>query len=65
MVRYPGLASDPAHEVAAGQMSHFGMIVTFCLESRQKAERLLRCCELVWEATSFGGVHTTAERRGR
>jgi cystathionine gamma-lyase len=22
-------------------------------------------CELVAEATSFGGVHTTAERRGR
>ena len=65
MVRYPGLASDLAHEVAARQMYHFGMIITFCLESRQKAERLLQSCQLVWEATSFGGVHTTAERRGR
>ncbi len=65
MVRYPGLASDPAHEVATRQMSRFGMIVTFCLESREKADRFLRASTLVWEATSFGGVHTTAERRGR
>jgi cystathionine gamma-lyase len=25
----------------------------------------LNRCELVFEATSFGGVHTTAERRAR
>jgi cystathionine gamma-lyase len=25
----------------------------------------LKSCELVIEATSFGGVHTTAERRAR
>lgn len=64
-VRYPGLTSDPAHEVAAKQMCRFGMIVTFCLDGREKAERFLQSCKLVWEATSFGGVHTTAERRGR
>jgi cystathionine gamma-lyase len=64
-VRYPGLASDPAHDVAARQMRRFGMVVSFCLQDRQKAERFLRSCKLIWEATSFGGVHTTAERRGR
>lgn len=65
VVRYPGLASDPAYDVAARQMCRFGMVVSFCLEDREKAERFLRSCKLVWEATSFGGVHTTAERRGR
>lgn len=65
IVRYPGLASDPAHDVAVRQMCRFGMVVSFCLQDRQKAECFLRSCKLVWEATSFGGVHTTAERRGR
>ena len=32
---------------------------------REAAERFLGACELVIEATSFGGVHTSAERRGR
>ena len=32
---------------------------------RKSAERFLDSCELVIEATSFGGVHTTAERRAR
>jgi cystathionine gamma-lyase len=35
------------------------------LADRALAERFLRSCELVIEATSFGGVHTTAERRAR
>jgi cystathionine gamma-lyase len=64
-VRYPGLPADPAHPVAARQMSRFGSIVVFDLGSRARAERFLAGCELVAEATSFGGVHSSAERRAR
>jgi cystathionine gamma-lyase len=64
-VRYPGLPDDPAHELAARQMSRFGTIVSFTLSSGDRAERFLAACRLVNEATSFGGVHTSAERRAR
>jgi cystathionine gamma-lyase len=64
-VRYPGLPDDPAHEVAARQMDAFGPVLAFDLGERGRAECFLESCELVIEATSFGGVHTTAERRAR
>jgi cystathionine gamma-lyase len=64
-LRYPGLSSDPGHATAVRQMSRFGPMVCFELDSRERAEAFLRSCELVTEATSFGGLHTTAERRGR
>lgn len=64
-VRYPGRPGDPAHNVAARQMRRFGAVVSFELEGADRAERFLRACELVYQATSFGGVHTTAERRAR
>jgi cystathionine gamma-lyase len=35
------------------------------LVDRQHAEAFLADCQLVYEATSFGGIHTTAERRAR
>jgi len=64
-VRYPGLAADPAHEIASRQMELYGPIISFELASRNIAELFLSGCQLVYEATSFGGVHTTAERRAR
>jgi cystathionine gamma-lyase len=64
-VRYPGLAGDPSHELASRQMSRFGAIVVFDLGTRERAERFLAACALVAEATSFGGVHSSAERRAR
>jgi cystathionine gamma-lyase len=64
-VRYPGLPGDLGHEIARRQMSGFGTVVVFDLGSRQRAERFLAAAHLVTEATSFGGVHTTAERRLR
>ena len=64
-VRYPGLASHPQHELARRQMRHFGMVVSFTLDSPQRAQRFIEASTLVTEATSFGGVHTTAERRAR
>jgi cystathionine gamma-lyase len=64
-VRYPGLAAHPRHELARRQMRRFGPVVSFTLESAERAQRFLSACELVFEATSFGGVHSTAERRAR
>jgi cystathionine gamma-lyase len=64
-VRYPGRPADPAHELAARQMTRFGSVVAFDLGTRDRAERFLAGCELVAEATSFGGVHSSAERRAR
>jgi cystathionine gamma-lyase len=64
-VRYPGLPADPGHEVARRQMSGFGTVIGFDLGDRERAERFLAGAELVTEATSFGSVHTTAERRLR
>jgi len=64
-VRYPGLPGDPAHALAARQMRRFGTVVSFDLGSRERAERFLAASRLVTQSTSFGGVHTTAERRAR
>ena len=64
-VRYPGLPDHPGHAIAARQMRRFGPIVTFELADRDAAQRFLAAARLVHEATSFGGVHSTAERRAR
>jgi cystathionine gamma-lyase len=64
-VRYPGLASHPAHEVARAQMRFFGPLVAFSLPSRSWAEGFLAASELVTHTASFGSVHTSGERRAR
>jgi cystathionine gamma-lyase len=64
-VRHPGLEEHPQHALAARQMRLFGPLVGFTLDRAERAQRFLAACELVAEATSFGGVHTTAERRAR
>nr|WTB06766.1 cystathionine gamma-lyase [Streptomyces antimycoticus] len=66
-LRHPGLPTDPAHGVAAGQMrgGRFGCVVSFTLPDKECAERFLDALRLVDDATSFGGVRSTAERRGR
>lgn len=64
-LRYPGLPTDPSHAVAVRQMRRFGSVVSFELADRDTAERFLGALRLVDDATSFGGVRSTAERRGR
>lgn len=64
-VLYPGLPGHPGYEIAARQMRWFGPLLSFVLRDRGMAERFLATAALVTEATSFGGVTTTAERRGR
>jgi cystathionine gamma-lyase len=65
MVRYPGFPNDPAHAVAARQMQRFGPVVSFEVADRAHADRFFTRVQLVTEATSFGGVHSSAERRAR
>ncbi|MGW2179710.1 cystathionine gamma-lyase [Streptomyces sp. NPDC001732] len=64
-LRYPGLPSDPSYPKAVRQMRRFGQVVSFVLPDREHAERFLTELRLVDDATSFGGVRSTAERRGR
>jgi cystathionine gamma-lyase len=64
-VYYPGLSDHPGHAIAKRQMQAFGTVVSFDLGTRARAEQFLRALTLVREATSFGGVHSTAERRAR
>ncbi|MFH9752688.1 cystathionine gamma-lyase [Streptomyces griseus] len=64
-LRYPGLPTDPSYAIAARQMRRFGSVVSFELADRETAERFLSALRLVDDATSFGGVRSTAERRGR
>ncbi|WP_330452861.1 MULTISPECIES: cystathionine gamma-lyase [unclassified Streptomyces] len=64
-LRYPGLPTDPSYANAVRQMRRFGSVVSFVLADRGTAERFLSALHLVEDATSFGGVRSTAERRGR
>ena len=64
-VAYPGLPGDPGHDVARRQMRGYGMVLSFDLGSEERAERFLAAAQLVTDATSFGSVQTTAERRAR
>jgi cystathionine gamma-lyase len=64
-VRWPGLESDPAYEVASKQMRRIPGIVSFDLGSADRVARFLAAAALVFAATSFGGVHTTADRRAQ
>lgn len=64
-VRYPGLPGDPSHAVATKQMRAYGGVLSFELASAAAVERFFAKSQLIYEATSFGGVHTSAERRAR
>ena len=64
-VRHPGLEEHPEHALAARQMRLAGPLVGFTLDGADRAQRFLGALELVAEATSFGGVHSSAERRAR
>jgi cystathionine gamma-lyase len=64
-LRYPGLVGDPSFEIAVDQMRRLPGIVSFTLPSAAQAVRFLRECRLIYSATSFGGLHTTADRRAQ
>jgi cystathionine gamma-lyase len=64
-LRYPGLEGDPSYNLARAQMERFGFMICLTLESEAAAERFIDGCLLLQPATSFGGVHSSAERRAR
>jgi cystathionine gamma-lyase len=64
-VRWPGLPGDPAYPIATTQMRRIPGIVSFDLGSAERVGRFLTAATLVFAATSFGGVHTTADRRAQ
>jgi cystathionine gamma-lyase len=64
-IYYPGLSDHPGHAIAKRQMPAFGSVVSFDLGTCARAEQFLGGLTFVREATSFGGVHSTAERRAR
>jgi cystathionine gamma-synthase len=61
-VNYPGLGDA----VAAKYVSAFGPLLSFIARGgAAAAEKLERSCELIENATSFGGARTTIEARSR
>ncbi|MFC7547589.1 cystathionine gamma-lyase [Plantactinospora sp. GCM10030261] len=64
-VRWPGLPGDPAYPVASAQLRRMPGVLGFDLGSADRVARFLRAARLVFAATSFGGVHTTADRRAQ
>ncbi len=64
-LRYPGLPGDPSQKAVGEQMANGGFLIGFELAGEAEAEAFLARCPLIEQATSFGGVHTAAERRSR
>ena len=59
-VHYPGLASDPHHQVAA-RLLHNGFGGMFAFEVAGGVDAGMRLCdalEVAWVASSLGGIHT-------
>lgn len=64
-VRYPGLPEDPSHPIACAQMKRFGGLVAVELEDAAAVHALVQRSELLIASTSFGGIHTSVDRRAR
>jgi len=62
-VRWPGRPDDPAFQLAQRQLRRVPGVVTFTLADKAAVDRFLLASSLVHAATSFGGLHTTADRR--
>jgi cystathionine gamma-lyase len=64
-LRYPGRPGDPAYALASRQMRRFGGVLSFTLPSAEAVDRFVAASELMVSATSFGGLHTTVDRRAQ
>jgi cystathionine gamma-synthase len=65
-VRFPGLASDPGHEVATRLHDGYGAMICFDVAgSADDAEAVCQRVRLISHATSLGGVESLIERRAR
>ncbi|MBA3338765.1 MAG: cystathionine gamma-lyase [Geodermatophilaceae bacterium] len=64
-VRWPWRAGDPSYEIARRQMLRPMGVVSASLASADAVRRLLAASKLLTAATSFGGLHTTVDRRAQ
>ena len=64
-VRWPWRESDPSYQLAARQMLRPNGVVSAELASADAVQRLLAGSRLWTAATSFGGVHSTIDRRAQ
>jgi cystathionine gamma-synthase len=65
-VRYPGLPSDPGHQLAERIFDGFGAMISFEVAGdADDAERVCESLRLITHATSLGGVESLIERRAR
>jgi cystathionine gamma-synthase len=64
-VYYPGLVSHPGHDLAARQMSGFGGMVSFELETEDEALDVCKRTQLFFLAESLGGVESLIDHPGR
>lgn len=64
-VRYPGLPGDPSHQIATQQMKHFGGLVAVELADAAAVHGFVERSALAISSTSFGGIHTSVDRRAR
>ncbi len=64
-VRWPWRASDPSFELASRQMLRPNGVVSAELADEAAVGRLLAGTRLWTAATSFGGVHSTIDRRAQ
>ncbi|MGI9124052.1 MAG: cystathionine gamma-lyase [Mycobacterium sp.] len=65
-VSYPGIPGGPSHAVAAAQMRRFGGVLSIELDGGSAAVHdMVARSDLLVAATSFGGLHTSVDRRAR
>ena len=64
-MRYPGLPEDPSYPAATAQMRRFGGLLCVELADAAAVHDLVRRSELLVASTSFGGLHTSVDRRAR
>jgi len=64
-VRWPGSPGDPSYAIAARQMRRIPGVVTFTLADKASVNLFLAASRLVFAATSFGGLHSSADRRAQ
>lgn len=57
-VIYPGLKEHPGYDIMKKQARGFGSMITFEVESRECAEKILNNVELFYFAESLGGTET-------
>jgi cystathionine gamma-lyase len=58
-VHYPGLPTHAGHEIAKGQMSGFGGMISFELKGDlERAKRMISSCKIFSLAESLGGVES-------